>query len=63
MGELLAVCIMKSSTDDLAARAKAYKAFVAAVEADPAQTLFMEQIRRDAQVAHEWLAKQTQQTA
>jgi hypothetical protein len=52
---------MKSPDNDLSARAKAYAAFVAACEADPSHQLFMEQVRRDADAAHKWLAKQGEQ--
>jgi len=52
--------IMKN---DLAARAKAYAAYSAAYAADPAQAMFVEQVRRDAEAAHRWLEQQKGQTS
>lgn len=52
-----------SSTNDLAARAKAYAAMAAAYAADPAQALYLDQVRRDTDSAHRWLAEQKQQAA
>jgi hypothetical protein len=52
-----------SAKNDLAARAKAYAAYSAAYAADPAQSMFLEQVRRDAERAHRWLAKQQGQTS
>lgn len=49
---------MKSPANDLAARAKAYAATQAAYAADPAQSMYLDQVRRDAEAAHRWLAKQ-----
>jgi hypothetical protein len=46
---------MKSPTDDLAERAKARAAQFAAEKLDP---WTLEQVRRDTEVAHKWLAKQ-----
>ncbi len=49
---------MSTPKNDLVARAKAYAAYSAAYAADPAQSLFLEQVRRDADAAHRWLASQ-----
>lgn len=49
---------MSTPTNDLAARAKAYAATQAAYAADPANALYLEQVRRDAEFAHKWLATQ-----
>jgi len=49
--------------NDLAARAKAYAAYSAAYAADPAQAMFVEQVRRDAEAAHRWLEQQKGQTS
>ena len=49
--------------NDLAARAKAYAAWVAAIEADPANQMFKEQVSRDAEAAHRWLERQKGQTS
>ncbi len=44
--------------NDLEARAKAYAAFTAACAADPANALYLEQVRRDVERDHKWLASQ-----
>lgn len=44
--------------DDLEARAKAYAAMSAADAADPAHALYLDQVRRDADAAHRWLARE-----
>lgn len=46
------------SANDLAARAKAYAAYSAAYARDPSQPMFLDQVRRDADAAHRWLAAQ-----
>jgi hypothetical protein len=49
---------MSAPTNPLAARAKAYAATAAAYAADPAQPLILDQVRRDVEAAHKWLAQQ-----
>jgi hypothetical protein len=49
---------VSASKNDLAARAKAYAAYSAAYAADPAQSMFLEQVRRDTDAAHRWLERQ-----
>jgi len=44
--------------DSLEARAKAYAAMAEAYAADPAYVLYLDQVRRDADVAHRWLANE-----
>jgi hypothetical protein len=46
---------------ELLARQKAYRQLAQAYEADPAQKLFIEQIRRDTESAHRWLQQQKEQ--
>lgn len=46
--------------NDLAARAKVYRQLAEAYEADPANALYLEQVRRDAEVAHRWLQAQNE---
>lgn len=43
---------------ELIARRKAYAALVAAYDADPAQILYLDQVRRDVEAAHRHLAQQ-----
>lgn len=43
---------------ELIARRKAYRALSAAYDADPAQALFLDQVRRDTAAAHRFLEKQ-----
>jgi hypothetical protein len=47
---------MKTKPPELIARAQAYSQLSKAYEADPAQRMFVEQVRRDTEVAHKWLA-------
>jgi hypothetical protein len=47
-----------STKNDLAARAKAYAATAAAYAAEPANALYLDQVRRDTDAAHRWLATQ-----
>jgi hypothetical protein len=51
-----------TAQNDLAARAKAYAATAAAYAADSAQPMFVEQVRRDAERAHRWLAQQAKKS-
>ena len=46
---------------ELIARRKAYAALVAAYDADPAQNLYLDQVRRDSEAAHRYLEKQKEQ--
>lgn len=46
---------------ELIARRKAYRALSAAYDADPAQALFLDQVRRDTAAAHRYLKKQKEQ--
>ena len=46
---------------ELQARARAYRALSDAYSADPAQPLYIDQVRRDLESAHRWLAQQGQQ--
>lgn len=48
----------KPTPAELIARRKAYAALAAAYDRDPAQTLYLDQIRRDTAAAHRYLAKQ-----
>ena len=43
---------------ELTARRKAYAALAAAYDADPAQGLFLDQVRRDTEAAHRYLEQQ-----
>jgi hypothetical protein len=47
---------------ELTARRKAYAALAAAYDRDPAQALFLDQIRRDVAAAHRFLQKQKEPT-
>jgi len=52
--------ILESDTaanPELIARRKAYAALTAAYDADPAQALYLDQVRRDAAAAHRHLEK------
>jgi hypothetical protein len=49
---------MKIKSPELVARAKAYSALSKAYEADPAQRMFVDQVRRDTEAAHKWLRAQ-----
>lgn len=53
---------MKTGDTILAERAEAYRATAAAYEADPANALYLEQVRRDVEIARRWLAKQSKES-
>lgn len=58
--------IVDETTDqapELIARRKAYAAQSAAYDADPAQSLYLDQIRRDTAAAHQYLNKVETQEA
>lgn len=48
---------------ELIARRKAYAALAAAYDADPAQSLYLDQVRRDTAAAHHYLDKVETQEA
>lgn len=49
---------LKTPPPELTARRRAYAALAAAYDRDPAQSLYLDQIRRDTAAGHAWLAKQ-----
>ena len=53
---------MKTKPPELLARAKAYSQLSKAYEADPAQRMYVDQVRRDTEVAHKWLRMQVNST-
>ena len=54
---------MNTPVPELDARAKAYRAYSEAYARDPAQALYVEQVRRDTEAAHRWLAQQKESAA
>lgn len=53
---------MTAPTNDLESRAKAYKALSDAYAADPAQPLYLAQVKRDAERAARWHASQPKES-
>jgi hypothetical protein len=52
---------MNPQNPELEARAKAYRALSEAYNRDPAQALYLDQVRRDTETAHRWWLKQQEQ--